>query len=162
MSNYVLLTPLFHPQSIDYFSDRLLVRFPWPVQATRGDVLRGECRCDLPLDDVYDESTHSFSKYDLLGEAALKQHAYSVVAGHFSGSNQRLVFTNVQMNPLAYLGQNVKLPCDRRLDVGQLLTEILDEDLLQAVAQLYRVVTDELEALIELFDHLLREEYSRL
>jgi hypothetical protein len=24
MSNYVLLTPLFHPQSIDYFSDRLL------------------------------------------------------------------------------------------------------------------------------------------
>jgi hypothetical protein len=24
MSNYVLLTPLFHPQSIDYFSDMLL------------------------------------------------------------------------------------------------------------------------------------------
>jgi formate hydrogenlyase subunit 3/multisubunit Na+/H+ antiporter MnhD subunit len=24
ISNYVLLTPLFHPHSIDYFSDRLL------------------------------------------------------------------------------------------------------------------------------------------
>jgi rare lipoprotein A len=29
MSNYVLLTPLFHPQSIDYFSDRLLVKASW-------------------------------------------------------------------------------------------------------------------------------------
>src|SRR5580658_4479220 len=30
MSNYVLLTPLFHPQSIDYFSDRLLAGFAAP------------------------------------------------------------------------------------------------------------------------------------
>jgi hypothetical protein len=33
MSNYVLLTPFFHPQSIDYFSDRLL------AEATRNPKL---------------------------------------------------------------------------------------------------------------------------
>jgi tetratricopeptide (TPR) repeat protein len=33
MSNYVLLTPLFHPQSIDYFSDRLLGYLGYPEQA---------------------------------------------------------------------------------------------------------------------------------
>src|ERR1700758_1325479 len=41
MSNYVLLTPLFHPQSIDYFSDRLLVQLKdkdsWPVSILTSD-----------------------------------------------------------------------------------------------------------------------------
>jgi hypothetical protein len=114
------------------------------------------------LDDVSDESTRSFGKWDIIRETALKQHAYATMAGHFGDRNQRLVFTNAQMNPLASLGQYVKLSRDRRLYIGQLLTEILDEDLLQAPAQLYRLLPDQPEAVIELFDHSLREEYSRV
>jgi hypothetical protein len=48
----------------------------------------------LPLNDVYYELTRSFSKRDFIGEAALKQHAYAVVTGHFSGGNQRSVLTD--------------------------------------------------------------------
>ena len=71
----------------------------------------------------------SFGKCDFVGEAAFKQYTYAIVAGHISGDNQRHVSTDAQMNQLAGLGQYVKLPRDRRFDLGQIIAEILDEDL---------------------------------
>jgi hypothetical protein len=51
---------------------------------------------------------------------------------------------------------------ERRLDLGQFPAAVLEKDFLKASAELHRLLADELEALIELLEDLLRHEHSCL
>jgi hypothetical protein len=127
-----------------------------------GAVLCSQFRCDLTFDKVSDQATRPFHKCEFVGETTFEQYADAIVAGHVGRGDQRYVLADAKVNQLIGPGQDIEVPGDRRLDLGQFSTEVLDEDLLEASAEPYWLLADELETLIELLEDSLRHEHSRL
>ena len=127
-----------------------------------GAVLRCQFRCHLTFDQAPDQAACAFDKRELVGEAALKQDADAVVTGRVSCGYKRYVLAYAEMNQVIRLGQDVKVPREGRFDFGQLSPAIFEKNFLEASAELHRLLADELEALIELLEDLLRHEHSCL
>jgi hypothetical protein len=125
-----------------------------------GAVLRCQFRCHLTLDEVSDQAACSFDKRELVGKAALKQYADAVMSGRVGRGDKRDVLAYAEMNQMIRLGQDIQVPCQRRLDLGQLSPAVLEENFLKTSAKLHRLLADELEALIELLEDPLGHEYS--
>jgi hypothetical protein len=125
-------------------------------------VLCCQFRCHPTFDEVSDQAARPFDKCEFVGETALEQYANAIVAGHVRHGDHRYVLADAKVNQMIGLGQDIKVPSERRLDLRQFSTEVLGEDLLEASAKLHWLLTDELETLIELLEDPLRHEHSRL
>jgi hypothetical protein len=129
---------------------------------SRRRLLCRQSRCHLTFDEVSDQAARPFDKCEFVGETALEQYANAIVAGHVGHGDHCDVLADAKVNQMIGLGQDIKVPSDRRLDLGQFSTEVLGEDLLEASAELHWLLADELETLIELFEDPLRYEHSRV
>ncbi|HEX2973714.1 MAG TPA: hypothetical protein VHP11_15370, partial [Tepidisphaeraceae bacterium] len=78
-----------------------------------------------------DESASPFSKGQFVCKAALKQHAYGMIAGHVGCRSQSHILTNAKVNEVNGLGQNEEVPGNRILNFTQLPAEVLDKYLLK-------------------------------
>jgi hypothetical protein len=98
---------------------------------------------------MLDQTACPFSESELIGETTLQQYADTEVpsgVGHFDQSH---VFTNAKMNELLRFGKDEQLSYHWRLNLGKVLAEVLNDDVVQASSELDGLLPDQFEALIE-------------
>ena len=103
----------------------------------------------LVLDQVPDQTPGSFNERELVRKAGLEQDAHPVVAAHIGCLDESHVLCDTQVNQMEGLGQDEKVLRRRRLDLGELLAELVDENVVKASIELHGLFADEFEALIE-------------
>jgi len=142
----------------------------WPYHSAQqvrnsddaGAVLCGSSCGGFLFNEVSDQASCPFDKCEFVRKAALKQYAYTIMPNHVRRGDQRDIFADAEVNQVIGLGQNEKVPRYRRLDLRQLAAEILHEDLLEPTAELHRLFTDQLEALVEFLENPPGDEDSRV
>src|SRR5262249_25166583 len=97
----------------------------------------------------------------LVCERAFQQYTDSVVSGQVSCGCKSYVFTNPKVSEMVYLREDKEVPRNRTLDLIQFLAKVFHKDFLEVATQLYRLLTDDLEALIQLFQRILGDECPR-
>ena len=96
-----------------------------------------------------DQTACPFSESELIGETTLQQYADTEVpsgVGHFDQSD---VFANTKMNELLSFGEDEQMSHHWRLNLCELLAEVLDNDVVQASSELDGLLPDQFEALIK-------------
>ena|SRR6516162_6291644 len=96
-----------------------------------------------------DQTACPFSESELIGETTLQQYADTEMPSHVSHFNQSNVFTNAKMNELLSFGEDEQMSCHWRLNLCEVLAEVLNDDVVQASSELDGLLPDQFEALIK-------------
>ena len=96
-----------------------------------------------------DETACPFGEGELIGKTTLQQYADTEMACHVGHFDQSDVFTYPKMNELLSLRENEQMSCHWRLNLGKVLTKVLNNDVVQASSELDRFLPNQFEALIK-------------
>ena len=96
-----------------------------------------------------DQTACPFSEGELIGETTLQQYADTEMAGHVGHFDQSDVLGNSKVNKLLSFGEDEQMSHHWRLNLCELLAEVLDNDVVQASSGLDRFLPDQFEALIK-------------
>jgi hypothetical protein len=99
---------------------------------------------------VSDQTACPFSEGQLIGETTLQQHADTEMARHVSHFDQSDVFANTKVNELLSFGEDEQMSHHWRLNLCELLAEVLNNDVVQTSSELDRFLPNQFEALIKL------------
>lgn len=122
------------------------------------------CEPDIvfDLDGVSDQAAGPLDKCELVGEAALKEHADAKVSGDISHRDQGHVFGNAKVDQVVGLGHDKESLYRRGLDLSEFTPEVLDEHIFHAAANLNGLLADKFEASVQRAKVLVLEKSARL
>ena len=96
-----------------------------------------------------DQTACPFSESQLIGETTLQQHADTEMARHVRHLDQSDVFANTKVNELLSFGEDEQMSHHWRLNLCELLAEVLYNDVVQTSSELDRFLPNQFEALIK-------------
>ena len=107
-----------------------------------------------------DYPTIPLDKCEVISEAALQQHADTIVSCRICGCDECHVFSNSPVSQMHQLRQDEDSSYNRRLDFSNFPAEVFDKDLLSLTTQRNGLLIDQLERLVNLVKRLFCYERS--
>jgi hypothetical protein len=116
----------------------------------------------LALQDVPDQTPGSLEKGEFVGKHALQENTHSEMASHIRRGHQHCILGKPEVGQVRGFGQNEEVSRRWRLNFGKLLSEVFNEDVVQAPAELLWFFADDFEAPVQCFQILFCDESPRL
>src|SRR5215467_145573 len=108
------------------------------VSAKPESASRGEALSKLVRDHAPHQAPCTLHECQLLGQARLEQHTHAVMSGYVGHRRQRDVLSDAHVNDMLDLGEDEEMPRHRRLNLRDLLAEILQHHVMELVAHRLR------------------------
>jgi hypothetical protein len=105
---------------------------------------------DLRFNDAMDQTLCPFHESQMVGEATLKQHTDTMVAGNIGCRHQGDVFRRAHMAQVIGLFQYEKALRFRGLDLRKLPAEVLHRYIVERSGDAHRLFADHFESLVQL------------